>query len=447
MRGQARQNVAPPSGLLTAQSRPPCAATIERQIVSPSPRPCSLVVKNGSNSRSTASAGMPLPQSAIETCSMPSPSRAVDTVSVRSAGWLALMASQALTIRFSSTCCSCTRSPCTVGRPGASSRADRRRRATISSACARASDFRRDLVEIERLELRFALLQQRAQPADDFAGALVVVHDVVENLADLGQIERLLRQEALGRLGVAQDRRQRLVQLVGQRAGELAEHCDARQCVSSRRCSLRTLAFCRPSSISAARNISGTDITIRNNCSESTFSAGVLGRKRPAPVDGAGDRQERDDQEGRIDSGRAESHRRPEEERQGQINQRRDAAFARRRPSEDADADGEQPAADQAGFEAARASETCSRAVRAAADPGEDRRRQHQVREGLGEKPDAPVEPVILRPAGEGCHERGDEGGENRRNDDVDNQASEAVEGAQTVRRNDARRRRQSEFR
>jgi hypothetical protein len=39
---------------------------IERQMDRPSPSPCDLVVKNGSNSRSAASAGMPLPRSTIE---------------------------------------------------------------------------------------------------------------------------------------------------------------------------------------------------------------------------------------------------------------------------------------------------------------------------------------------------------------------------------------------
>ena len=47
-----RWKVAPPSALLSAQSRPPCAAMIERQIDRPRPSPRALVVKNGSNSRS-----------------------------------------------------------------------------------------------------------------------------------------------------------------------------------------------------------------------------------------------------------------------------------------------------------------------------------------------------------------------------------------------------------
>src|SRR5262245_58062658 len=41
---RAKQKVAPWSALLVARKRPPWASTIERQIASPSPSPCSLVV-------------------------------------------------------------------------------------------------------------------------------------------------------------------------------------------------------------------------------------------------------------------------------------------------------------------------------------------------------------------------------------------------------------------
>ena len=68
---KAKQNVAPRSALLVTHRRPPCAATIERQIASPSPSPSSLVVKKGSNTRSILSAGIPPPRSAIATCTPP----------------------------------------------------------------------------------------------------------------------------------------------------------------------------------------------------------------------------------------------------------------------------------------------------------------------------------------------------------------------------------------
>ena len=131
----------------------------------------------------------------------------------------------------------------------------------------------------------------------------------------------------------------------------------------------------------------------------------VLGRtvrgERPAPLDGAGDRQTCDDQDARIESDRAESRRRPEKERQGQIDQCGDAAFGCNRPVEDADADRDQPAADQERLDDARTTRVPGTGT-SSVDPGKDRRSQHQVCEGLGKKPGAPVEPIALCPAGKG---------------------------------------------
>src|SRR5262249_8576344 len=45
----------------------------------------------------------------------------------------------------------------------------------------------------------------------------------------------------------------------------------------------RTFVFSRRSSIRAARNISGMEIVIRNKCSASTFSVGLLVAKGPCP--------------------------------------------------------------------------------------------------------------------------------------------------------------------
>ena len=65
-------------------------------------------------------------------------------------------------------------------------------------------------------------------------------------------------------------------------------------------------------------------------------------REGSVSTHGTGDRHERDHEEGGIHSDRAESNRGPEEERQRQIDERRDAAFGCGRPTEDADADRQQ---------------------------------------------------------------------------------------------------------
>src|SRR4051812_19345346 len=46
--GKVKMNVAPCGSFASAHNRPPCDSTIERQIASPMPIPCSFVVKNGS---------------------------------------------------------------------------------------------------------------------------------------------------------------------------------------------------------------------------------------------------------------------------------------------------------------------------------------------------------------------------------------------------------------
>ena len=86
-----------------------------------------------------------------------------------------------------------------------------------------------DFIDIERLLLDLAFLQEQPQPPDDFARALVLGHDVGENLPHLRKIGRVLREIMLGRLRIAEDGGERLVQLVRQRAGQLAEHGHARE--------------------------------------------------------------------------------------------------------------------------------------------------------------------------------------------------------------------------
>ncbi len=61
--GRVTLNVAPPSALFRASSRPLCASTIVRTIVRPIPRPVGFVVTYGSKSRPSSEAGTPGPAS------------------------------------------------------------------------------------------------------------------------------------------------------------------------------------------------------------------------------------------------------------------------------------------------------------------------------------------------------------------------------------------------
>src|SRR5262249_58809045 len=61
----------PPCWFGVAASRPPCASTVRLAMARPSPVPCGLSEKNGSNRRGSASAGTPGPLSS--TTSAPGP--------------------------------------------------------------------------------------------------------------------------------------------------------------------------------------------------------------------------------------------------------------------------------------------------------------------------------------------------------------------------------------
>ena len=68
-----------------------------------------------------------------------------------------------------------------------------------------------------------SLAQQGAESIDDRAGSLVVLDDVVECAAQLVDIQRRSIEKVARRLCVGEDGRQRLAQLVGERAGQLAK--------------------------------------------------------------------------------------------------------------------------------------------------------------------------------------------------------------------------------
>ena len=138
------------------------------------------------------------------------------------------MASHAFMTRLRSTCCSWMRSPSTGGRSGASSAASAMSRFNRSLRVTR-SDVADHVAQSSRRVLHFALLQQRPQAPDHFAGALVVLDDVGQDLAHFVEVGRLTGHEALRGLGVAQDAHERLVDLVRERARELAQRRHARQ--------------------------------------------------------------------------------------------------------------------------------------------------------------------------------------------------------------------------
>src|SRR5271156_2001029 len=88
-------------------------------------------------------------------------------------------------------------------------------------------DIAENVLNINRQRLRFAALKQRAQLPNSRDCPRVVAHDVVERLANLGEVRLLCRQQAPRRARVVEHSAQRLIQLMRQRRGELAHHRDA----------------------------------------------------------------------------------------------------------------------------------------------------------------------------------------------------------------------------
>src|SRR5204863_78909 len=84
-------------------------------------------------------------------------------------------------------------------------------------------------IEVERHRLGLALAQEISQAFDDVAGPPGVLDDIAHDRAQLVSIQGRDVEKLLGGLGVGQDSGQGLVQLVGQRCGQLADRRPPRE--------------------------------------------------------------------------------------------------------------------------------------------------------------------------------------------------------------------------
>src|SRR5258705_4452260 len=95
----------------------------------------------------------------------------------------------ALMIKLSSTCCSCTRSPWTRGKPSANCV---RTKTPLFAASVRVShDFENCAVDGDRILPRRRFLYERAGPPDDLARTITLLYDTGERLARLAEIRWL----------------------------------------------------------------------------------------------------------------------------------------------------------------------------------------------------------------------------------------------------------------
>ena len=90
----------------------------------------------------------------------------------------------------------------------------------------------------ERAGLDAAPLEEPTQPLDYVAGTLVVLANIGEDCAQFVEVWRFVLQKKLRRLGVAQDRAERLVQLVREGGRQLSHHRNA-ACVGELRSPLQ----------------------------------------------------------------------------------------------------------------------------------------------------------------------------------------------------------------
>ena len=88
-------------------------------------------------------------------------------------------------------------------------------------------DLPHQLGDVEGIAMHLDVLQHEPQTLDHLTGAPVLIHDVLQDLACLVHVRLAPGQEALDGLSVAEDRRQGLVQLVGERPRQLADRRDA----------------------------------------------------------------------------------------------------------------------------------------------------------------------------------------------------------------------------
>jgi hypothetical protein len=75
-----------------------------------------------------------------------------------------------------------------------------------------------ELVKINGFGPVLTLLEQAAQPLNDFTGAIVFLHNIVQRIANLGEVRRFRRQQIARGLRIRQDGREWLIDLVSNRA-------------------------------------------------------------------------------------------------------------------------------------------------------------------------------------------------------------------------------------
>ena len=185
------------------------------------PVPSGFVVKKGWNMRSATAGSNPVPVSLTATSTLLPGSASVEETDSSLVRSVPLMASTPFIIRFRSTCCNCTRSP----RTSRSSEPSSVRNTTSCRsqfAAGERQHFPDDVVDVELGQLRPGFPGERAQTTDHLACAHPVSRDAGKRILHFVEIGFIAFQKPLRGLALGHDGGERLIDLMGDRRGELA---------------------------------------------------------------------------------------------------------------------------------------------------------------------------------------------------------------------------------
>ena len=119
------------------------------------------------------------------------------------------------------TCCNCTTIPHDLGKICRQFRPDR----YVVSRCLAAQEddhLSNEFVHIDQFPFRSTLLEEQADPADDFRGTSCVLNDSRGSPARLFQVGLITHKPAQAGIGVGDGGRYRLIHLVRQRGSQFA---------------------------------------------------------------------------------------------------------------------------------------------------------------------------------------------------------------------------------
>ena len=220
--GNVKRNTAPPLGAFSARISPPCASTIVRDIASPRPMPVDLDVTKARRCEGAGPRAMPPPESVTDTSAYlvictPAPNRQHPSFRRR-----ALHGFHGIECEVDDHLLKLNAIRADLRQSGLELRLDRHLlvQRFAGHSLHRLVD---GLVEIRFPQFELGLAQKLANSRNDVAGALIFALDVAQDLGHLAQLGRIGVDQYFCRACIVVDGAERLIELVGNRCGHLAQ--------------------------------------------------------------------------------------------------------------------------------------------------------------------------------------------------------------------------------